>query len=281
MFQRRHRRRQQLVRDWRQRRGEEADLGSLPEGWLEAPRPAVRPRGRTLTTDMLRLAASRAPSRVAATACSVLLALLLPVLLWGPRFRVQAVQVEGVQGLARDPLVRESGIVGRSAFLVDPAETARRIAALPGLAGAALDLRLPRHAVLTVAELPPVLLWQDGESRLAIDAGGGLRPATEGDASLPSVVDRSGQLAGKIDCLPAPLVSQALTFAERFGPLELRSDVGFVARSPEGWEVWLGRDGSLAEQQALLLDAERGALARREIPIRLLDLRFPSRPYYR
>lgn len=256
-------------------------MGSLPEGWLETPRTAISERRRVLTADLLRLAARRAPSRLAAGGAAAALLLLLPYLLLAPRFKVHAVEVQGLQGLSRDALVQESGLVGRSSFLVDPREVARRMGSLPGLAGASLRLRLPRSAVLHVAERPPVLRWQDGQRHLAVDAAGGLRPAGDADARLPLVQDRSGQLAGKIDCLPAPLVAEALAYAQRFGPLELRSDAGFVARTPEGWEVWLGRDSSLAEQRALLLEAERQALNQSRNPIRLLDLRFPSRPYYR
>lgn len=281
MLRKPHRRRQQLVRDWRQRRGEDADLGTLPEGWLEAPRPASRPDRLSLTADLLRVATRQAPSRVAAAASTGFLLLLLPYLLLAPRFRILAVQVDGLQGLGRDALVQRSGLVGRSVFLVNPHDSARRVAALPGLAAAALELRLPRLAVLTVLERPPVLLWQDGERRQAVDAGGGLRPPSEQDLSLPVVVDRTGRAAGQIDCLPAPLVAQALAFAQRFGPLELRPDAGFVARAPEGWEVWLGLESNLAEQQALLLEAERAALARSGTAVRLLDLRYPSRPYFR
>lgn len=284
MFRPRHRRREQLARDWRQRRGVDADPVALPEQWVERP---SRDRRRSRMGfgggkgDLLRLALGGAPSRVAAAVCAAFLTLVLPVLLLAPRYRIQAVEVTGNSLGDRNTIVQASGLVGRNALLVDPQAVAYRVGSLPGIEAAQLRLSLPRQAVLTVVERPPVLLWQDRSGRRGVDAHGSLLSLAAPPDNLPLVTDEGDTLRQGIDCLPADTVRTAVAYAERFGPLSYRPSIGFVARAPEGWEVWLGADAAMLEQQAALLTEERQALQASGTAIRLLDLRFPSRPYYR
>lgn len=284
MFRPRHKRREQLARDWRQRRGIDADPGVLPEHWVEPPSPnrrRSRPGLVSGASDLLRLALGGAPSRVAAAVCAAFLALVLPLLLLAPRYRIQAVDVVGHSQGDRNAIVQASGLVGRNALLVDPEQVAYRVGSLPGIEEARLSLGLPRRAVLEVVERPPVLLWLDRGGRRGVDAHGSLLTLSASPPELPLVTDEGDSLSRGLDCLPVDTVRTALAYAERFGPLTYRPAVGFVAKAPEGWEVWLGDDASLLEQQAALLSEERQALRGSGTAIRLLDLRFPSRPYYR
>lgn len=282
MFRPRHKRRQQLARDWRERRGADFDPEKLPDGWVE-PVPSSRSRLRVgaKAQDLLRLAIGSAPSRVAAAIGAAFLSLLTPALILAPRYRIQAVDVTGNQLTDRDAIVRASGLVGRNAFLVDPARAAYLAGSQPGIAGAGLTLTLPRRAVLQVVERPVLLRWQDRRGVAGLDANGGVHRDADLPADLPQVIDEGDALSQGIDCMPAQTVRTALAYAERFGPLLHRPSIGFIARAPEGWEVWLGQDATLLEQQSALLAEQRRALLETGSAIRLLDLRFPSRPYYR
>lgn len=271
-----------MARDWRERRGADLDPERLPDGWVEpAPRDRRRSRIGAGAQDLLRLALGSAPSRVAAAIGAAFLSLLLPLLLLAPRYRIQSVEVTGNQITDRDAIVRASGIVGRNAFLVDPSQAAYLAGSQPGVADAGLTLTLPRQATLQVVERPVVLRWQASGGSAGLDANGGLHRNADLPAGLPLVTDEGDALSQGIDCLPAQTVRTALAYAERFGPLIHRPSIGFIARAPEGWEVWLGQDVDRLEQQAALLAEQRRILAETGSAIRLLDLRFPSRPYYR
>ena len=282
MFRPRHRRRQQLARDWRERRGADTDTEQVPEDWVQRPpRDRRQSRAGEGARDLLRLAVAIAPSRLVAAVCAAFLTLLLPVLFMAPRYRIQAVEVTGNQTADRDGIVGASGLVGANAFLVDTSRVAYVVGSQPGIAGARLKIGLPRQAVLDVVERPPVLQWLDRRGRVGLDAYGGLHRLDESMADLPSVTDEGDELVRGIDCLPALTVRTAQAYAERFGPLQHRPSVGFVARAPEGWEVWLGQDVDLLEQQSALLAEQRRNLQATGGTIQILDLRFPSRPYYR
>jgi hypothetical protein len=116
---------------------------------------------------------------------------------------------------------------------------------------------------------------------LAVDERGLAVPPPPDVAGLARVRDSSGVLRAPGDHIDPGLVSAALAYAARFGELTYRADTGYIATSPEGWEVRLGTDAAAASRQLDLLAALRRDLAGQASAVAFVDLRFTNRPFYR
>ena len=145
--------------------------------------------------------------------------------------------------------------------------------------------RMPNRGTSRVVETAPALLWQTGASAVAIDEGGRaipLPPDGAWAAGLVRITDATGQPPAIGSLIGAGTVAAARAYQERFGALEWRGPAeGFRATTEDGWTVILGADAGQAPLQAATLQAFRRGLDTPVDSVGLVDLRFPSRPYYR
>lgn len=279
------RRRRRIARLWRARRGRAAVAAAAPPAPDATPR--VRARHRAPTPDLGAPVAALLgnPSRVAALGASIVLSAMLVHLFTGPRFRVHAATVTGNQRLKAAAIFAQSGIDGRLVLAIDEAAVIARLKALADIRAAELELALPNRVTIRVVETMPVLLWQAPDGSVAIDDGGRAIPLPADPAvvaALLPVTDGTGPVPAVGAQLGAATVAAAQAYAARFGALTWRGAAeGFAASTADGWTVVLGADASQAALQAATLAAlQRGVDAAADA-IRLVDLRFPTRPYYR
>lgn len=164
--------------------------------------------------------------------------------------------------------------LGAPILALDPAVLRARLEALPWVARATVERRLPDTLFIAVEEREPLALWQQDGSIVLIDSGGAVirDPAIAGFADLPLVVGegangRAAELMELLALAPelAPRVRAAVWVGER--RWNLRLDNGVDVRLPEenGAAAWL----ELAE-----LQRRHGLLDRDLVAI---DLRQPDR----
>lgn len=279
------RRRRRIARLWRARRGRGAEA-------LETPRPAdatprVRVRHRAPTPDLgAPLAALLGnPSRVAALGASFVLGAMLVHLFTGPRFEVRAATVVGNQRLRAAAVYAQADIDGRRVVAIDADRVVARLKALADIRDATIEVSLPNRVTIRIVETAPVLRWQSPAGDVAIDDGG-RAIAVPADAATAAALLRVADASGAPPAIGAVIglgtVAAAQAYAPRFGDLTWRGPAeGFAVTTADGWTVLLGADAALAARQAATLAAFQRGLDADPSSIERVDLRFPSRPYYR
>jgi hypothetical protein len=275
-------RRRRTLDSWRARRLADGLEIEAPVADVSAGRLRRRP-ANVRVPEQLK-AAGREALRwpVAGFLALVLAALAGSVSLWrAPAFRISGAYVSGNQRVPAEIIYRASYLAGQWAFTVNRADAARRIEVLDDVTEARVRVTWPAKVSIEVRETAPVLVWSGPSGILAVDeTGRAITPPANADG-LATVADEAGLLTAPGDQLPGGVFEAALAYSGTFGALVYRRPDGFVARTPDGITLRLGTDaGLLAEQTRMLgallaqIDDVRGTAA-------LIDLRFPSRPYYR
>lgn len=168
------------------------------------------------------------------------------VVLDGPWLRITDVEWQGRQLTAERDLRREvEATQGQSALLVDSHALGTRIEAVPGVASARVDVRLPGRLLITLAEEAPAVVWQTRAVQLVADADGTIIGQVARDtalpdelAALPFVDDRRAE-------------SHALTVGDRIAPSVLAIALELARLDPAAL-------GSTTSHLAVHLDAEHG-----------------------
>lgn len=116
----------------------------------------------------------------------------LVALLNGTRFLVEPV-VEGTRLVPASELIQDSGIVGKSLFLVRPAEVQRRLLRdYPCLEMVSIETRLPNVVRIEVHEKPDVMVWESAGRRWWVDSEGNVLGAAKQAVGLVTVEDAMG-----------------------------------------------------------------------------------------
>ena len=284
----------------------------------DAGAPAVRRSGRRSQArrpgrPVRARIASRLPSRARAAAACLCLAFvsLLGYLVAGPVAVLEEVEWAGNRFTDDATLeARLDALKGTSVFLLDTERLAGELSALPGVAGASVEARLPDRLEVTIHEDDPTLVWRTSRALLLTTAEGvavGELPLDAelpaGLAGLPVVDDRRADSASlRVGAaLPSVEVTAATRLAE-LNPAVLGSVVpsvsvriddlyGFTLVAPEpGWTAALGFYGrepdddaeSAAERLERQVGAVRTVFANRpEATVTWLDARNPGKVYFR
>jgi cell division protein FtsQ len=276
------RRRRRALESWRAHRAGDgvSDLAELP------PNLRVRPR-RQAPTPRVPQSWRVLRRRFAGWPLTAALALLVAAVVAGtflwraPAFRVHGARVTGNQRVSAEIIYAASYLDGAWAFTVSRADAQRRVELLDDVRTARVRVAWPARAAIEVEETAAVLLWSTPAVNLAVDETGRAIVPPADSAGLVSVRDETGLLAAPGDRLPEATFHAALADTAAFGGLTYRRAEGFVARTADGWEVRLGNDAGVVDQQVRLLSALAAQLAPVRGSVAVVDLRFPSRPYYR
>lgn len=174
-------------------------------------------------------------------------------------FDYTRLQVDGL--VFTDEVTVEAALAdarGENLFQLQTGPLKAGLEALPTVAHAQVDVRLPGTLAVTIDERDPVLVWQAGEQRFLADAEGLLFARLEGDlprqaAALPVVEDRrSGSVGLSVGSRLDAVDLDAATRLASLRPTDVGSSAvalavaatdenGFVVRSmPAGWSAVFG-----------------------------------------
>jgi cell division protein FtsQ len=190
-------------------------------------------------------------------------------------FAVDEVLVEGRGRTDRTAILAALQVQrGTPILAVDPEAARDKLEALPWIARATVERRLPRLLYLRLTERKPLALWQLDGKLSVIDRSGRVIPGVpvKQFASLLLVVgqgapEQAAALLALLDREPAlkPLVDAAVRVGGRRWNLRLQG--GIDVRLPEA-------DAAEAWSQLARLEREHGLLGRDVVAI---DLRLPGR----
>ena len=216
--------------------------------------------------------------RLPAFLLSVGLSVLVFGFLFSSDFPVRVVVVEGNKVAYADSIVERSGAMGQSVFTLDTGEVARQVAAHPAVASADVHAELPDRIVVRITERLPAIAWKTGDQSVLVDERGGVI-ATGDEATLPHVIQTSGDGPAPGAHVPADIVQAAIYLSKKLGSsltaLGYDANTGLTAQLSGGRTVVIGSGDriplKLSVVSAALKMSERWST---------LDVREPDRPFY-
>jgi hypothetical protein len=229
---------------------------------------------------------------------SFLLAALLGAALYFafnlPQLRVTQAQVSGNQIVSAEEINSAMKIQGEPAFLLMPSklETNVRLS-FPELVAVNVDVTLPNVVSVQVEERKPVIRWEQGPSYTWIaEDGVAFRPRGEVQGLIPVLAVSAPPIETNVSpdpLTPAPFISadmvhaiQGLASHVPAGVTILYDEMfGFGWNDPRGWSVYFGTKGTDVELKIRVYESMVDSLAQRGIQPVLINVTYPSAPYYR
>lgn len=212
-----------------------------------------------------------------------------------PQLRVAEAQLTGNQLLSSAEINAALNISGEPAFLLTPSELENRLRLnFPELASVRVTVSLPNLVTVNVTERQPIIRWEQGGGYTWISEEGiAFRPRGE-LAGLISVVALSAPpvdgIASSPDPLtPAPFIStgmvQALKGLVPHVPpgttIVYEAGNGFGWNDPRGWRVHFGTRANDVQLKMRVYETMVSSLTERGIRPALINVMYPSAPYYR
>jgi len=206
-------------------------------------------------------------------------------LLTDARFRVDAVEIHGLQHLPADRIAEMVEVTGQSICTVPAQALADRIAARYGCVDRVeVRCRLPNQVTVTVWEKDVAAVWQSGERYWWLGPEGEVLGEAEDPGDLVVIRDVAGMAPepqGYVPGAPVALVralDQVLAANRVYDYTEERGLVVYVTSA--GWPVYLGREGDAARKVAIMR-ALVNDLVSRSVGVEFIDLRNERRPTYK
>jgi len=234
-------------------------------------------------------------------------------LFWNrPEFRVTAAQVTGNQRISADEINGVLGLSGYPVFLLVPDQIEMLVLRnYPELASVEVAISLPNIVTVNVTERQPVIIWQqDGGYTWIDETGTAFRP--RGDAPglivvqalnapparstpVPASLDTDEAIQEPVsipeDVLspPAPFISTETVKAlialaphvPAGTPILYHPATGLSWTDGRGWQAVFGLSGDDTETKVLVYQAVVDWLAQRGIRPILINVSYPSAPFYR
>ena len=211
-----------------------------------------------------------------------------------PQLRVTQAQVIGNQMIPAEEINSALNIAGEPAFLLMPSklETQLRLS-FPELVSAEVDVTLPNVVSVQVEERTPVIRWEQGPSYTWISEDGiAFRPRGEAQGLIPVLAVSAPPIEQDVSpdpLTPAPFISPDMVLAIQglaghVPPgvtILYDSTFGFGWNDPRGWRVYFGTKGSDIELKMRVYASLVTSLAERGIQPALINVTYPTAPYYR
>lgn len=210
-----------------------------------------------------------------------------------PELRVSEAQVIGNQILTPAELNSVMGVAGQPIFLLIPSELETRLLLnYPEISVAQVDVSLPNLVTVHIVERKPLIRWeQNGAYTWIAEDGVAYRPRGE-MIGLISVVAESNPpvIGGGTDPLaPTPYITVEMVQALKGlashvppGSVILYDSVnGFGWNDSRGWRAYFGATASDVELKMRVYETMVNSLTQRGIRPALINVTYPTAPYYR
>jgi len=211
-----------------------------------------------------------------------------------PALQVTEAQLTGNQLLSPAEVNSVMGVAGQPIFLVMPSEMETRLRLnYPELVSVKVDVTLPNLVTVNVTERQPLIRWEQGGGYTWVaEDGVAFKPRGEMSGLIPVLALSAPPVEGTVstDPLnPAPFIStemvQALkglaSHAPAGVPIIYEADMGFGWNDPRGWRVYFGMKASDVELKVRVYESMVNQLTQRGIRPALINVMYPTAPYYR
>lgn len=211
-----------------------------------------------------------------------------------PLFRAGEAQVTGNQIVPAAEISSALNASGQSVFLLVPAELETRLRLnYPELAAVDVNVTLPNVVSVSVVERKPVIRWEQGTGYTWVSEDGiAFRPRGEvtGLISVNALSAPPSDETVAADSLsPVPFISAEMVraiqgLAAHVPPgmtILYDEKLGFGWNDPRGWRVYFGTKASDVELKMRVYESMVASLSQRGIRPALINVTYPTAPYYR
>ena len=210
-----------------------------------------------------------------------------------PQLRVTAAQVTGNQVVTPADINSVLNISGQPVFMVTPADLETRLRLnYPELASVRVSVSLPNLVTVDVRERKPAIRWEQGGGYTWVAEDGiAFKPRGEMVGLISVVAASAPPITGAAadPLTPAPFIStdmvQALKgLASHVPPgqsILYDARMGFGWDDPRGWRAYFGATSSDIELKMRVYESMVASLTQRGIRPALINVTYPTAPYYR
>ena len=236
----------------------------------------------------------------------VLMAVCAGLLVYSPAFRVEAIEVEGLNRVPLTEISAAVGVIDEAIITLNPQTLYTDLAAaFPEFSQIKISIGLPASVKITVVERTPVLRWFNDSGEHWVDTQGFIFPARGDGSALPIVEadilpgiteDNLAMLAGIRKDLPgaaaqkanirlgASLVETLLYLSKNIpagSPLFYAPDRGFGWTDAHDWVVYFGSQQTDLDQKQIVYAAIVKYLVENNLKPALVSVENPHAPYFR
>jgi len=211
-----------------------------------------------------------------------------------PELRVTEAQLTGNQIITQAELNSILNISGQPIFTLTPSDLETRLRLnYPELASVRVSVALPNQVSVNVTERQPLIRWEQGGGYTWISEEGiAFRPRGELSGLIPVVALSAPPVDGlgsDNPLTPASFISTEMIQALKGlvghvppgTPILYEKGYGFGWNDPRGWRVFFGTRANDVELKMRVYESMVASLAQRGIRPALINVMYPSAPYYR
>jgi len=210
-----------------------------------------------------------------------------------PELRITEAQVTGNQMLTPAEVNSVLNVAGQPVFLLIPSDLETRLRLnYPELASVRVTVTLPNLVSVQLFERKPLIRWEQGGGYTWVaEDGVAFRPRGEmiGLISIVAVSAPPVEGNGSDPLSPTPFISTDMVQAVKglawhVPPGEsilYDQSFGFGWNDPRGWRVYFGTGASDVELKMRVYESMVNSLTVRGIRPALINVSFPTAPYYR
>jgi hypothetical protein len=210
-----------------------------------------------------------------------------------PFFRVTQAQITGNQMLSTQEVNAVMGVVNQPIFSLRPRDLQTRLRLnFPELAAANVTVSLPNVVTVNLVERHPVIRWEQGGSYTWIaEDGVAFRPRGDMPELVSVVADAAPvvNLSASDPLNPTPYISPEMVQSVKglAGHVPPGSVIiydpkfGFGWNDPRGWKAYFGATSGDVELKMRVYDSMVNSLTQRGIRPAMINVTYPTAPYYR
>jgi cell division septal protein FtsQ len=211
-----------------------------------------------------------------------------------PELRVAQAQVTGNRLLDPAEVNAVLNVTGDPIFTLIPSDLETRLRLnYPEIVSVKVTISLPNLVFVDIVERQPIIRWeQAGAYTWIAEDGIAFRPRGEASGLITVNALSAPPVEGGVSAdplSPAPFISVEMVKAlQRLvsrvppgAPILYESNMGFGWDDPRGWRVHFGTSASEMELKMRVYEAMVDSLTQRGIRPALINVMYPTAPYYR
>jgi cell division septal protein FtsQ len=198
-------------------------------------------------------------------------------------YYVTDVQVAGATTLSQRAVVDASGMDGMHIFWLDPAEAAERVAAIPSVLSATVEISWPNRAGITVVERTPVMVWDQAGDRFWVDENGQLMQARQESSDLLLILSQQPEKLYVGERIPIDVLAGAMQLRQErpnIASLFYEWGNGLSYEDGRNWRAYFGT-GLDMNQKLVVYEAIVANLQERGMNPKYVSVINKDKPFYR
>ncbi len=198
-------------------------------------------------------------------------------------YYISDIHVAGTNTLSRRAVADASGVEGMHIFWLNPADVAQRVAAMPSVMTATVEIGWPNWAHIDISERSPVMVWDQAGDRFWVDEHGRLMQARQETSDLLLILSQQTDKLFVGDRIPADVMAGALQLRQErpnIGSLFYEWGSGLSYEDGRNWRAYFGT-GLDMNQKLVVYETLIADLQERGLQPKYVSVINKDKPFYR